>query len=252
MTYRAELTAGPGEQRLRRGRPVGNRAAFVAAYAIAMAWVEAAVVFDLRVLIDRIVPYQGNPLPMVPILGEVELVREAATLVMLWAVGRLAGATSRARWAYSALAFGVWDIAYYLFLHRMTGWPGSLWDWDVLFLIPLPWWGPVAAPLSLSVLLILGGSLVVFGESEGGRVWPGAASLRLATCGAVGALALFLWPALQSLSDGQAAVRAALPSRFPWELFGLAWLAMAAPVVEVAMQATRKWRAEERRQTEGV
>jgi hypothetical protein len=255
MSNRAEMTTGQGEHRLRHRQSVresGNRAAFVAAFAIAMAWMEAAVVFDLRVLIDRIVPYQVNPLPMVPVLGEVELVREAATLVMLWAVGRLAGATTRARWAYSALAFGIWDIAYYLFLHYMTGWPGSLWDWDVLFLLPLPWWGPVAAPLSLSVLLVLGGGLVAFGEFEGGGVWPGAASLRLAICGAVGALALFLWPALQSVPSGQAAVRAALPSRFPWELFGLAWLAMAAPVVELAVQAARKWRAAECRQTEGV
>jgi hypothetical protein len=249
------MTAGSRDEQPRGKWPLpecSTRAAIVAAYAIAMAWVEAAVVFDLRVLVDRIVPYQVNPLPLVPVLAEVELVREAATLVMLWAVGWLAGSTRRTRWAYGALAFGVWDLSYYLFLHRMTGWPASLWDWDVLFLIPLPWWGPVAAPVSLAVLLVLGGGLVVFGESEGRRAWPGAGSLWLAIGGAAVALALFLWPALQLLPAGPTAVRAALPSRFPWELFGLSWLAMSAPIVDLAAQVVRRRGVEHRGPTETV
>ena len=36
----------------------------VALYAAAMAWVESAVVFYLRVMIDRVEPHQSNPLPM--------------------------------------------------------------------------------------------------------------------------------------------------------------------------------------------
>src|SRR6185503_14790450 len=56
--------------------------------------------------------------------------------------GGLAGATWPARLGYSIVAFGVWDIFYYVFLWVMTGWPTSPLDWDILFLIPLPWWGP--------------------------------------------------------------------------------------------------------------
>ena len=48
-------------------------------------------VYYLRVMVDRLDPYQANPLPMHGILGQVELVREAATLVMLLTVGMLAG-----------------------------------------------------------------------------------------------------------------------------------------------------------------
>ena len=83
------------------------------------------------------------------VLGPVELVREAATLVMLLAIGALAGRTGRTRLGYTAIAFGVWDVFYYVFLRMMAGWPKSLLDWDVLFLLPLPWWGPCSRPSPL-------------------------------------------------------------------------------------------------------
>ncbi len=130
----------------------------VVVFAIAMAWVESAVVFYLRTMIDRIEPHQPNPLPVIGGFASVELPREFATLVMLFAVGFLAGRTWRARIGYSAIAFGVWDIFYYVFLKMMCGWPHSLLDWDILFLLPLPWWGPVLAPVLISLLLILWGT----------------------------------------------------------------------------------------------
>src|SRR5581483_109970 len=109
----------------------------VALYAAAMAWVEAAVVYYLRTMIDRIEPYQPNPLPVIGGLGPVEMAREFSTLLMLFTVGVLAGKTWRERLGYSAIAFGVWDIFYYVFLKLMCGWPHSVFDWDILFLLPL-------------------------------------------------------------------------------------------------------------------
>src|SRR5438270_12615870 len=92
-----------------------DRWVIVFLFAVGMAWVEAATVYYLRVLTNRIVPYQPNPLPIEGILGQVELVREAATLLMLGMVGMLAARRWRKRLAYSAIAFGVWDIWYYVF-----------------------------------------------------------------------------------------------------------------------------------------
>ncbi len=135
-----------------------TRWCLVVAFAIGMAWVESASVYYIRTLVDRIQPYQPNPLPIQGVLGLVELVREVATLVMLLTLGLLAGRTWRARWGYSAIAFGIWDIFYYVFLRVMCGWPQSLFDWDVLFLLPLPWWGPVLAPVSIAVLMIVWGT----------------------------------------------------------------------------------------------
>jgi len=90
--------------------------AIVVVFAIAMAWVEAATVYDLRVMVDRLNPYQADPLPMRGAVGPVELVREAATLVMLLAAGALAGRTWRTRLGYASIAFGIWDSFYYVFL----------------------------------------------------------------------------------------------------------------------------------------
>ena len=107
------------------------------AFAVAMAWMEAATVYYIRELVDRIEPYQAQPLPMHGALGNVELAREASTLVLFAVVGWLAGRTWREHAGYAAVAFGIWDILYYVFLRPMTGWPRTLLDWDILFLNPV-------------------------------------------------------------------------------------------------------------------
>jgi len=76
----------------------------VAIFAMAMAWVEAAVVVYLRSMMHRIEPYQPDPLPVLGGFASVELPRELATLVMLFTVGWLAGRTWRARLGYAAIA----------------------------------------------------------------------------------------------------------------------------------------------------
>ena len=87
-----------------------TRWTIVMGFAIAMAWVEAASVFYIRALVDRIEPYRPNPLPINDTLGFVELGREAATLVMLATLGLLAGLTWQRRAGYAAIAFGAWNI----------------------------------------------------------------------------------------------------------------------------------------------
>jgi hypothetical protein len=147
----------------------------VVAFAIAMAWVEAASVLYIRALVDRIEPYQANPLPINGALGNVELWREASTLVMIAALGLLAGRTWRRRAGYAALAFGVWDIFYYVFLWLISGWPKSLLDWDILFLLPLPWWGPVLAPVTIALVMVVWGTLVTQAEEAAADArWTGA------------------------------------------------------------------------------
>ena len=122
----------------RRGRE-RERWLIVVLFAIGMAWVEAACVYYLRVMTNRVDPYQAYPLPMRGLLEHVELVREGATIVMLIMIGMLAARTWRKRLAYALIAFGSWDIFYYVFLRLISAWPKSPFDWDVLFLLPLPW-----------------------------------------------------------------------------------------------------------------
>lgn len=213
-----------------------QRIGLVVSYAIGMAWVEAAVVVYLRLLVNRIEPYQPDPLPFSAGLGWIEPGRELATLVMLWAVGWLAGRTWRGRAGYFLLAFGTWDAFYYLFLIPMSGWPGSLLDWDVLFLVPLPWWGPVLAPLLISLLLVLGGLLAAYAEQRGDRAWPHRLAWGLNAAGVGLALFCFMNSALQALPGGGVAVRRVLPAPFPWPLFCLALVLLAAPVADLGSQ----------------
>ena len=213
-----------------------TRWAIVMAFAIAMAWVEAASVFYLRALVDRIEPYQANPLPLNDSLGYVELWREAATLVMIATLGMLAGRTRRHRAGYAALAFGAWDIFYYVFLRIMTDWPRTLLDWDILFLLPLPWWGPVLAPVSIALLMIVWGTLTTQSGGDASSVrwsWaPGGVGIVLA-------LAVFMIDAWRALPDGRAAVLQVLPTTFNWPLFWVAVLLMALPALDQVAR-TRK------------
>jgi hypothetical protein len=201
-------------------------------YAIAMAWVEAAVVYDLRLMSDRVIPYQANPMPLEGRLAEVEVVREAATLVMLLTVGLLAGDTWRARLGYSSIAFGVWDIFYYVFLRVICGWPASLLDWDILFLLPLPWWGPVLAPMSIALLMIAWGTLV--GYPRAGERKGALAAYGICAAGISLALYVFMADAIAALSRGAIAVTSVLPTTFNWTLFVVALALMSAPVATMA------------------
>lgn len=206
----------------------------VVTFAAGMAWVEAACVYYLRVMVDRVEPYQPDPLPIRGILGEVELVREGATLLMLAMTGMLAGRTWRARLGYAAIAFGSWDILYYVFLRIISGWPASLFDWDILFLLPLPWWGPVLAPVCIASLMIVWGTLAT--QSRDGATdarWTWALGL----VGIVLALAVFMIDAWRALPHGRDAVLQVLPTAFNWPVFVAALLLMAAPLTHTAWSA---------------
>jgi hypothetical protein len=125
------------------------RAGAVVAYAAAMGYAEAAAVAYLR---QALVGSSAGQLQSS--LMRIESGREAATIVMLATVGGIAGRTWSARFSYLTIAFGVWDITYYGFFHLLVGWPPSLATWDELFLLPVPWFGPVWAPAVVSLILI--------------------------------------------------------------------------------------------------
>jgi len=133
---------------------------FVGLFAIAMAYLESAVVVYLRAIYgieDLIKDINLTP----DIYTFIEMGREAATLVMLAIIGLIAGSDWQKRTGYFFLAFGIWDIFYYIWLYVFILWPKSLFEWDILFLMPFPWWGPVLAPVLISILLISIGHLLI-------------------------------------------------------------------------------------------
>jgi len=96
-----------------------------------------------------------------------ECCREAATIIMLAAVGIIAGKDNLQRFAYFLYAFAVWDIIYYAGLKVLLNWPSSFLTWDVLFLIPVPWIGPVLAPIISSLTMILFGGIIICLQEKG-------------------------------------------------------------------------------------
>lgn len=223
-----------------RLEPERQRWLIVVMFAIGMAWVEAACVYYLRVMTDRIDPYQVHPLPLQGLLGRVELVREAATLIMLMMIGMLAARTWQKRLAYALIAFGTWDIFYYVFLRVITDWPRSAFDWDVLFLLPLPWWGPVLAPVSIALLMIIWGTLATqSAESTAAaiftRTWSVVSALGIAL-----ALYVFMADSIRVMPQGLEATRLVLPKAFNWSVFCAALTLMAAPVAHAAWRASRR------------
>lgn len=149
-------------------------------FAVAFGFVEAAVVSYLRRLlgVGFSPPQIGReeilflapgvaflePKTAVKVIADtailnMERIREIATLVMLAAVGAITGKTRGGKIAFFFLAFGIWDIFYYLFLRLTIGWPKSFLDLDIFFLLPTPWVGPVLVPITVAFLLVVGSIL---------------------------------------------------------------------------------------------
>lgn len=138
---------------------------WLAFFSIAMGFLEAAVVVYLRYLYYP----DGFRFPLTLMAESVvitELLREVATLIMLAGVAVLAGRTARQRFAFFLIAFGVWDIFYYVFLKLLLGWPESLLTWDILFLLPVPWVGPVLTPCLVSLTMILLAGFVYYRDLQ--------------------------------------------------------------------------------------
>lgn len=203
---------------------IRQRFALLSAYAIAMALLEAVVVVYLRALLGVTREYVTLG-PHVSV--ELEAAREAATLVMLVAVGWLAGRNWRERCAYGLYAFGLWDIWYYIWLKVFTGWPETLLNWDVLFLIPVRWWGPVLAPVLIAGLLCLCAVLAVLRLRHDTHLGYTTARLATTTAGALLALYVFMFDALNGVLRGRSDWDVARPDIFQWPLFLIALGLMA-------------------------
>jgi hypothetical protein len=164
---------------------------WVTIFGIAMAFVEAAVVVYLRAIYYP----EGFTFPLKAFTDFkilVEVLREVATIFMLTAVAYLAGKSLRERFACFMVSFGIWDIFYYVWLKVLLDWPSSLFEWDVLFLIPLPWIAPVIAPASIAVLMLVFGLLIIGSTREGREIRPSAISYVLALAGTLIVLYSFM------------------------------------------------------------
>lgn len=227
--------------------------AAVVLFAIAFAYVESAVVIGLRELYDplRASLYPDRPPgELFPLITAeqlrtagpahmrhlaIELGRELATLVMLATVAA-AAARSLGQWfAWFMIAFGVWDIFYYVWLAVCIGWPTSLGQWDILFLLPVVWAGPVIAPIVVSLAMISAGGVILGCEARGVAWRPGRRASAGILLGALIVIVAFCW-------DSRRLMAGHLPRAFPTWLFTLG-LAVGAAFFAMGLRRSAGKRA---------
>jgi len=195
---------------------------------ISMAMLESAVVIYLRELLYP----DGFKFPLVsmkPLIILTELARELATIIMLWTVGYVAGRNFSTRFAWFIIGFGIWDIFYYVFLYIFIQWPANLLEWDILFLIPLPWYGPVIAPCLISLAMILFGIIIIHRDRKFSFQKWRSTSIVLLIVGCVIVLWTFMidfissMPCDLSFSSKSILVHSQsyIPIDYPYEWFGL-------------------------------
>jgi len=200
----------------------------VGIFAIAMAYLESAVVVYLRAMYGIKDLLRDTPLLTDP-YTVIEVGREAATLVMLIIIGIISGNTWQKRIAYSIYAFAIWDIFYYIWLFLFIQWPKSLFEWDILFLIPLPWWGPVITPIIISFLLILISYLVIIDTkfkitSFDWIIFSSAIIMILFT---------FMEDSIKTILSGGKNINEVRPTDFNWILFLIAYISMIITSIKV-------------------
>lgn len=200
-------------------------------FGISFGYVEAAVVVYLRQIYQPIRQqlHPGRPadelFPLITTeqlkaqgpahehLLVVELGRELATMVMLAAAALTVASNGRQWLAGFALSFGVWDLMFYVFLKVLIDWPASLATWDILFLVPLPWVGPVWSPCVVALSMAFGGTVLLRRELSGGEpVRLTAGHWAALVVGALVLMTAWMW-------DWRNTMAGNWPNPFNWPLF---------------------------------
>lgn len=204
-------------------------------FSIAMGYLETSVVVYMRHLYYP----SGFKFPLIPItrdIASIEFFRELATIIMLIGAGVMVGKNATQRFVFFLYSFAIWDIFYYVFLKALLNWPESLFTWDILFLIPVPWVGPVIAPCIISLSLIVLTIVIIHYQEKGIYVRINLMEKMLFIFGCLTVIFSFMWDYIMYISNyrGEAGiwtlssnqnmfeeVKNYVPSNFNWELFGI-------------------------------
>ncbi len=142
-----------------------------------------------------------------------EIDREIATIVLIAAAAAVSAASIMHWFSYFVFTFAVWDIFYYIWMSFRIGWPKSLFDWDILFLIPRMWFAPVIVPVIISCFGIVFSVIALRGLDISKKL-----DVRFYHLVPV-SMALILW--LVSFLNKSVKGMTAFPESYSWVLFVL-------------------------------
>lgn len=212
---------------------------WVVTFSIAFAWVEGSVVIYLREIYFKgsfnfpIVLEWKNGELIVDVLMRVEFVREIATILMLVAVGCAAGKNTLQKFCFFMIAFGVWDIFYYIWLWTMVSWPDSIMTWDLLFFIPVPWVGPVLTPLLIALAMVAAGSLIIYYDEKSYAIYWRWYDWCIELILGLLIIMAFCWDWKNIMRIPDSVFHNGIPNSFAW------WLFLPAYLLSVAYFAAR-------------
>jgi hypothetical protein len=224
---------------------------WISLFAIAMGYLETSVVVYLRKLYFP----TGFTFPLKSVdsnIGLVEFFRELATILMLVGAGVMSGRNRNEKFAWFIFCFAVWDIFYYVFLKVLLGWPDTIMDWDVLFLIPVPWVGPVLAPCIIACSMILMAMIIVVNEEKGIKTRIDLKSKILMGTGSLVCIVSFCWDALHHINQTGSTwmpgstedlfrdLDKYVPKQFNWGMFWMGEALLLGSVGRVLMQCRSK------------
>lgn len=202
-------------------------------FGIAFGFLEAIVVVYLRALYYP----DGFKFPLAlldPQMLKIEIVRELCTIVMLVTIGWILGKSKGERFSFFIFVFGVWDIFYYVALKIFLNWPTSILEWDVLFLIPITWIGPVLAPVICSIGMMLIALIYVFLSESNYKIKFVPVQNVLITLGVLIVIYTFIydylnlfnehnfWSGLSDITEKKEfwdVIQSYVPKKFNWMLF---------------------------------
>ncbi len=206
---------------------------YISLFGISMAYFESSIVVYLR----EIYYPEGFFFPLKLLSRDIaltEFFREVMSILMILSVAWLAAKKFYPRVGWFLYIFAAWDIFYYVFLKILLGWPESFLTWDILFLIPTNWVGPVIAPILVSLVMASLGLSTVFFEKKHGQIWYNTIEWALFIAGAILLYLSFTWEystyILREFTMGEVIqklgrpelTRLALeymPTRFSWGLY---------------------------------
>ncbi len=232
-----------------KSRETSWRWIWVVTFAAAFAWVEMAVVLYLHEIC-----FSGSlsfPLPLAWKNGElvvnhlmrVEFGREIAAFLILAAVACTAGRNLWQKFAFFLIAFGVWDIFFYIWMRLGAGWPENLLTWNILYALPLPWVAPVLAPLLIAFAMAAAGGLILYFENKGHEIrWRWFDWIIMFGCASL-MLAAFWWDWKNIIRVPADPPNTGIPNPFAWWLYLPAYIFSVGYFAFRMRQNVKHWKA---------
>jgi hypothetical protein len=217
-------------------------------FSMSMGYFESSIVIYLR----EIYYPDGFGFPLREMdmdMFTVEIFREFFSLVMLVTVALLVSRKLKNWFAWFIFAFAWWDIFYYIFLKIFLDWPESLFTWDILFLLPVTWTGPVIAPVINSATMIVLAAIIVFAGKSDSHKGPSAYEWSLLIVGALITTIGYTFDYSSHILDNYGFIEmlksintdellshslAYVPRRFPWILFISGQLYFLLAIISIA------------------